>query len=79
MGFKKGWDIPEIISQIQSLARECSSPHNDGFTAFECKKDLYQIQSIINDTLKRVPSFGNDEEEWLTKQEQQRILKILKS
>lgn len=68
-----------IASQIHSLARECSSARNDGFTAFECKKDLYQLKLIVDGVLSKSPNFGSVEQQWLTEQEQQRIIKILKS
>ena len=79
MGFRKSWDTSEIVSQIHSLVRECNSQYNDGFTSFECKKDLYQIKNIVDDALSRSPHFGDLENEWLTEQEQKRIIKILKS
>lgn len=79
MGFNKSWDIPNIITQIHSLARECSSFRNDGFTSFECKKDLYQLKEIVSAALAEAPDFGSVEKQWLTEQEQKRIIKILKS
>lgn len=79
MGFKKSWDVADISHQIHSLARECASPYNDGFTSFECKKDLYQLKYIIDQSLSRAPDFGDLEQQWLTEQEQKRIIKILKS
>lgn len=79
MGFKKSWDISDIATQIHSLARECSSHYNDGFTAFECKKDLYQLKEILDNALAEAPDFGEIETAWLTEQEQKRIIKILKS
>ena len=79
MGFKKSWDLSDISIQINSLSRECSSPNNDGFTAFECKKDLYQIKLVVEDALARSPNFGQLEEDWLQEQEKKRIIKILKS
>ena len=60
------------------MARESSSQHNDGFTAFEIKKDLYEIKFILDDVLKSSPTFAG-EDEWLTEQEKKRIVKILKS
>lgn len=78
MGYKKTWDVSEISQEIYKMARECSSPYNDGYLSFELKKDLYEIQSIINDALKNCPTFSG-EEEWLTEQEKKRILKHLKS
>jgi len=79
MGFRKNWNIPEIVNQIHTLARECSSPYNDGFIAFDCKKDLYQLKSIIDDALAEAPKFGETEQKWLTEQEQKRIIKVLQS
>ena len=78
MGFKKSWDVGSITSQIHSLSRECSSPYNDGFTAWGCKQDLLTIQQLVNDAIKNSPNFGTMEEEWLKEQEQKRIIKILK-
>jgi hypothetical protein len=77
MSFKKSWDASDIMSQIQSLSRECTSPHNDGYTGWYCKQDLYQIQEAVNEALRRCPTFSG-EQEWLTEREQQRIIKILK-
>ncbi len=75
---KQTWSVEEIATQIHAIARECSSPFNDGFTAFELKKDLYQIKEILDTAISRSPTFYG-EQEWLTAQEQQRIIKILKS
>lgn len=60
------------------MARECSSGYNDGFVTFEIKKDLYQLQEIINRAIKDCPDYGDLEKDWLHKQEQQRIIKLLK-
>lgn len=79
MGFKKSWDVPDIVNQIHSLSRECSSRYNDGFIAFECKKDLYLLKKIVDDCLTEAPDFGEMEREWLTEQEKKRIIKFLKS
>lgn len=79
MGFKKSWSVDEIARQIHALSRECASPYNDGYTGFECKKDLYQIKYIVEDALSRSPDYGQSEKEWLTEQEKSRIIKHLKS
>ena len=78
MGFKKSWDVSSITSQIHSLSRECSRPHNDGFTAWGCKQDLLVIQQLVNEAIKISPNFGETEDNWLKEQEQKRIIKILK-
>ena len=51
MGFKKSWDATDVVSQIGSLARECSSPYNDGFIGWGCKQDLYQIQEAVKQAI----------------------------
>jgi len=78
MGFKKSWDVGNITSQIHTLSRECSSSHNDGYTAFGCKQDLYQIKEVIDAAIRNSPTFAG-EQEWLQEQEKKRIIKILKS
>jgi hypothetical protein len=78
MGFRKSWDPADIANQIRSLSRECSSLYNDGFTSFECKKDLLLIKKLVDDALADAPNFGEIEERWLKEQEQKRIIKILK-
>lgn len=79
MGFKKSWDIPDIVQQIHSASRECNSSYNDGFTSFEIKKELYLISEVIQKALATAPNFGDMEQQWLTEQEQKRIIKHLKS
>jgi hypothetical protein len=78
MGFKKSWDVGNLTSQIHTLHRECSSPHNDGFTAWGCKQDLLLIQQLVNEAVKNSPMFGEMETDWLKEQEQKRKIKILK-
>jgi hypothetical protein len=78
MSFKKNWDVGSLASQIHSMGRECSNPYNDGFTSFEIKKELYELKFVIDDILRRSPNFAG-EEQWLTAQEQKRIIRHLKS
>jgi hypothetical protein len=79
MGFKKNWEVGDITSQVHSLAREISSPFNDGYTQWHCKQDLYQIKQLVDQALARSPDFGDLEQEWLHTQEKKHIIKILKS
>ena len=79
MGFKKSWDVADITRQLHSLARECASPYNDGYTAFNLKQELYLLKEVVDRALEESPTFGDMETEWLTEQEKKRIIKILKS
>ena len=73
MGFQKRWDLPELYSKVRALTSDISSPYNDGFTAFSCKQELYQLKCFIEDQYKDLPKFSG-EEEW----EQKRIIQQLK-
>ena len=79
MGFNKNWGVADIASQVHSLAREISSPYNDGYTQWHCKQDLYQIKQLVDQALTKSPDFGDLEQEWLQTQEKKHIIKILKS
>ncbi len=79
MGFKKRWDVVDIASQIRSISNECASPYNDGFTAFELKKELYLLKEVLDQAFSKAPNFGEIEKDWLQEQEKKRIIKHLKS
>lgn len=79
MGFKKNWDIVNIVQQINCATYECESPRNDGFTAWNIKQDLYLIQEMLDRAILRCPDFGTIESDWLKEQEQKKIIKILKN
>lgn len=62
MGYRKDWDMNAIRHSLWAMAYECSSPRNDGFTAFEVKKDLLEIKFLIDDLLADCPKFAGEEE-----------------
>jgi len=78
MAFKQNWDTPDIINQLRSLSRECSSVYNDGFTSFEIKKELYLIKEVVDKALQDSPNFGHLEQEWLDDREKKKVISILK-
>lgn len=75
---KKSWDVADITSQLHSIARECKSSYNDGFTSWGCKQDLYTLKFLLDDILANSPHFGDLEIDFLKLEEQKRIIKILK-
>lgn len=76
---KKLWSVDDITRQINSAARECRSPYNDGFNGLYIKQDLYQIKFLLDSAIADCPDYGDMEKQWLTEQEQKRIIKHLKS
>lgn len=70
------WSVSRIKGDLQSMTYECRHMRNDGFTQFEIKKDLIEIQFLLNDLLETCPTFYG-EEEWLQECLNQRLLKKL--
>jgi hypothetical protein len=77
MGFKKDWNVVDIVSQINRMSYSCSSTMTDGFVGWGIKQDLLRIKWILDDALERCPTFV-DEAEFIEKHEQDVTIKILK-
>jgi hypothetical protein len=78
MGFQKRYNVVDIVSQINTMSYECSSPMTDGFNAWGIKQDLLRIKWILDDALARCPTFV-DEAEFVDKHEKDVLIKILKN
>jgi hemerythrin len=63
--------------QLMRAHGEICSTYNDGFTQWEIKKELYEIKWVLDEMLKRQPTF-NDEEEWLEENHKKRVWSELK-
>lgn len=73
----KRWNVENIQNQISAAKYECTSPYNDGFTAWAAKQDLYAIKFAIERALEQCPEF-TPEPDWLKDQEQLKLIEILK-
>ena len=76
MGHKYQLDTASIAGQINSAVYEQNSGYNDGFIGWGYKQDLYRLKWILDDALRRCPSYG-PEEEWLREMEKKKVLNIL--
>jgi len=76
MGFKFSYDVTKAAREINAAAYDASNSMNDGFIAWGAKQDLYRLKWILEDALKRCPTFS-PEEEWLREQEKKKVIKIL--
>lgn len=74
MGFRKTWDVSDIVRQLRDIMTECSHAGTDGFTACHCKRDLYQVKCFIEDNWDQLPEFPEQERQW----EQERIIELLR-
>lgn len=68
------WDAVGVAQYINQLANHAQSTYTDGWTACNCKRELYLLKCFIEDLLESCPSFPVDEKEW----EQERLIEILK-
>jgi hypothetical protein len=78
MGFKYSYDITTAAREINSAAYDASSVMNDGFIAWGAKQDLYRLKWILEDALRRCPTFSF-EKEWLREEEKKKVIRILSS
>ena len=78
MGYKHSYSIIPAYQEVRAAARECSDPKTDSFIAWGIKQDLYQLKWFIDNALKNCPHFSSIEDEWLKKQEQEKLLGYLK-
>ena len=67
----------QILVDVQQLYFAASDPRTDGFTTWEYKKDLYEIKFVLEDMLRRCPTYA-PESAWLREQEAEKIVRILK-
>lgn len=77
MSYIKKWSVEDIARQVNSAYYTCSDPRQDGFTTWGIKQDLYQIKWLVDEVLKKCPTFA-PEAEWLREQEKSKVIKILK-
>lgn len=77
MGFKKPIDYNSVHHQLYMAGVELNSPYNDGYTAFEVKKDLYKLKWLVDEILKESSTFSG-EDEWLQENSKQKMWRTLK-
>ena len=76
-GYIKNWNLTQVQNQLWSAYYVCSNARHDGYTSWPAKQDLYRVKWLVDDLLRRCPTYSI-ESEWLKEQEQNRILDILK-
>jgi hypothetical protein len=77
LGYNQAHDVNDILAKVRSMVSECNRTNIDPTLAFGVKQDLYLIKDIVEQALKACPEYPQ-EAEWLKKQDQKKIIKILK-
>ena len=70
------WDKAEICNLIRRITFGANDRYMDGFVTWGCKKDLYEILWFVEDELAKCSTYA-DEDEFVKKREQQKLLTIL--
>ena len=71
------WNVDRVIGECQKMYRGATDPYETGWNNWPCKQDLYRVKFAVDEMLKNTSGFAG-EEEWLRKQEAERIVNILK-
>lgn len=76
MGMMIRWDVGQIIRDLRTCAAEVSADRNDGFTQWHCKQDLLQVKYTLDNLLKTLPTFV-DEEQYIRDLEKQQVWRAI--
>ena len=68
-------DRYSIQHQLHMAGVEMNSLHNDGYTTWEIKKDLYRIKFLVDQILASASSYAG-EEEWLDEESKKVAFKL---
>jgi hypothetical protein len=77
MGYKYSYNVTVAAREINAAAYDANDSGATGFVQWGAKQDLYRLKWIIEDAIKRCPTFS-PEQEWLREQEKERVIRILK-
>ena len=73
----KRWNVQSICSEISQITFAATDPRMDGFNTWGCKRDLYEILFYVQQELDKCSTYGDIEEEYLKKHDQELILRAL--
>jgi hypothetical protein len=77
MGYIKRWDVNDIKHQLNRCAAELYHNGNDGFTQWDCKKELLEVKYHLEDLLHRAPNFSGVEASYHEDKEKEQVWKRL--
>ena len=77
MGYKYSYNVTVAAREINAAAYDANDSGATGFVQWGAKQYLYRLKWIIEDAIKRCPTFS-PEQEWLREQEKERVIRILK-
>ena len=73
----KRWNVNNICSEISKITFAATDPRMDGFNTWGCKRELYEILFYVQCELDKCSTYGDMEQEYLKKHDQELILRAL--
>lgn len=73
----KHYNIDQVLNECQKMYIGANDPYVTGWNNWPCKQDLYRVKFAVDEMLANTSKF-TDEEEWLKKQEQEKMWNRLK-
>jgi len=73
----KHYNIDQVLNECQKMYIGANDPYVTGWNNWPCKQDLYRVKFAVDEMLANTSSFTG-EEEWLKKQEQEKMWNRLK-
>ena len=71
------YNIDQVLNECQKMYIGATDPYVTGWNNWPCKQDLYRVKFAVDEMLANTSSFTG-EEEWLKKQEQEKMWNRLK-
>lgn len=80
MGYKYSYsaeDLSKAVGTIRRVMFDACDIRADSYTQWGAKQDLWRLKWILDDALRKCPTFSI-EEEWLQEEEKKKVIRILK-
>ena len=73
---KIDWNVDQVIGQCQKMYTGANDPYVTGWNNWPCKQDLYRVKFAVDEMLRDTGTFVG-EQEWLDKQQKEKMWKAL--
>jgi hypothetical protein len=73
----KDWNLQDLCRTIGKITFNATDPRMDGFNTWACKRELYELLFFVQEQLDKCSTYGDMEEEYLKKHDQEKMLKAL--
>ena len=71
------YELEHLLKIIRSLVHQSTDIETPEIVRWTSKQNLYRLKSILENSIKECPSFGDLENQWLKSVEQEQIIQIL--